>query len=231
MVDHLRWDLRQIFEMALAEGLIQSNPARLMFTPRTAQRSRRRILNWEEARKLLSALDVRERLIAMLAMVAGMRPGEILALQWKHVRPDHVQVRQRIYRGDIDTPKTVNSVRDCALSDELQSMLRDWKATAIDPSQEAWVFPSERLETPVIRDNLWRRNFKPCLDKKGLGWATFQVMRRTHSSLMKDLGVDSKLVADQQGHTLDVNLNVYTRSSVAARKSALDRLENRVFAA
>ncbi len=167
----------------------------------------------------------------MLAIVAGMRPGEILALQWKHVSADRVQVRQRIYRGRVDTPKTMNSVRDCALSDELQRMLCRWKGMAIDASPEAWVFPSETLETPITRDNAWRMNFQPRLDKECLGWATFQVMKRTHSSLMKDLGVDSKLVADQQNHTLDVNLNVYTRSSVAARKPALDWLENRVLTA
>jgi integrase len=44
----------------------------------------------------------------------------------------------------------------------------------------------------------------------------FHVMRRTHSSLMRGLGVDPKIVADQQGHTLDVNLNVYTETSVNA---------------
>lgn len=54
----------------------------------------------------------------------------------------------------------------------------------------------------------------PKLAKVGLGWANFQVMRRTHSSLMKQLGVDPKLVADQLGHTLDVNQNVYTESPV-----------------
>ena len=48
---------------------------------------------------------------------------------------------------------------------------------------------------------------------------------------MKELGVDPKLVADQQGHTLDVNLNVYTATSVALRKKAVDKLENKLFAA
>ena len=62
-------------------------------------------------------------------------------------------------------------------------------------------------------------------------WANFHVMRRTHSNLMKELGVDPKLVADQQGHTLDVNLNVYTATSVDLRKKAVDKLENRLFAA
>jgi hypothetical protein len=32
-VDHLRWDLKQIFDMAIAEGHIVRNPALLLFTP------------------------------------------------------------------------------------------------------------------------------------------------------------------------------------------------------
>ena len=35
-VDHLRWDLKQVFDMAVAEGHIERNPAQLLFTPREA---------------------------------------------------------------------------------------------------------------------------------------------------------------------------------------------------
>ena len=42
---------------------------------------------------------------------------------------------------------------------------------------------------------------------------------------MKALGVDGKLVADQLGHGLDVNQNVYTQSSVEIRQAALNQLE------
>ena len=48
---------------------------------------------------------------------------------------------------------------------------------------------------------------------------------------MKELSIDPKLVADQQGHSLDVNLNVYTKSSIRQRKKALDKLESRLAAA
>src|SRR5580698_2164287 len=34
VVDHLRWDLKQIFDMAIAEGFVRLNPALLLFTPR-----------------------------------------------------------------------------------------------------------------------------------------------------------------------------------------------------
>jgi integrase len=69
----------------------------------------------------------------------------------------------------------------------------------------------------MSKDNCWRRNIQPRLAEAGLGWVNFQVMRRTHATLMKALGADGKLVADQLGHSLDVNQNVYTQSSVESR--------------
>jgi len=59
----------------------------------------------------------------------------------------------------------------------------------------------------------------------GLGWASFQVMRRTHSTLMNKLQVDPKLVADQLGHTLDLNQNVYTIPELGRRREAVNQLE------
>jgi integrase len=66
----------------------------------------------------------------------------------------------------------------------------------------------------------------PKLNAVGLGWVNFQVMRRTHSSLMKDNKVDAKVVADQLGHSLDVNLNVYTQTALSVRKQAVNTLES-----
>ena len=55
-----------------------------------------------------------------------------------------------------------------------------------------------------------RRCIAPRLKAACLGWVNFHVLRRTNSSLMSDLGINHKVVADQLGHTLDVNQNVYT---------------------
>ena len=53
-------------------------------------------------------------------------------------------------------------------------------------------------------------------------------MRRRHSSLMHELKVDPKVVADQLGHTLDVNLNVYTEAGLARRQDAVNTLEKAI---
>lgn len=167
---------------------------------------------------------MRERLIVQLAIVAGMRPGEIFGLTWGHVGPDYADIRQRVYRGLIDLPKTFPSIRQAALSDGLLCDLDKWRTLCIDTSQEAWVFRSER-GTPLSRDNVLRRCILPKLATIGLSWVNFQVMRRTHSTLMNTLGAEGKLVADQLGHSLDVNQNVYTKSPVERRKVIVNQLE------
>jgi integrase len=79
--------------------------------------------------------------------------------------------------------------------------------------------------TPLAKENVWRRSIHPKLKAVGLGWVNFQVMRRTHSTLMNGLGVEGKLFADQLGHSLNVNQNVYTKSPVANRQVAVNQLE------
>jgi integrase len=61
-----------------------------------------------------------------------------------------------------------------------------------------------------------------------LEWVNFQVLRRTHSSLMREENIDPKIVADQLGHTLDVNLNVYTQTSLERRIEAVETLETKL---
>jgi integrase len=222
--DHLRWDLKQIFDMAVSEGHVERNPALLLFTPRTAIRAERRVMNIEQVQICFSVLAQRERLIAKLAIIGGIRPGEIFALTWGRLSVKDADIRQRVYRGVVDTPKTNLSVRRAALSEGLVVEIEAWRAVSINTDDKAWAFPSERM-TPLAMENVWRRNIGPKLDAVGLKWVNFQVMRRTHSSLMGDIGVERKLVADQCGHSVDVSENVYRQTSVAVRREAVNRLE------
>ncbi|MCI0620439.1 MAG: site-specific integrase [Acidobacteria bacterium] len=225
VVSHLRWDLNQIFELALAEGSITRNPASLLFVPKEARRPERLVMSLAEVKKLFSLFEQRERLIVKLAVLTGMRPGEIFGLTWARLQDEYAEIRQRLYRGHVDTPKTTNSVREVALPDGLLSEIEAWKKVSIDTQPTAWVFPSEKLTTPLSKDNCWRRWIAPKLKEAGLRWVNFQVMRRTHSSLLNDLHVHPKVVADQLGHTVDVNQNVYTKTALGRRKKAVNSLE------
>ena len=131
------------------------------------------------------------------------------------------------FTGEKSTPpKPDRSLRKAALAKGVLGDIREWQSISRNTCDDAWVFPSETGKTPLSKDNLWRRHIGPQLHAAGLGWVDFHVMRRTHSTLMNELHDDPKLVADQLGHSLDVNQNVYTRASVARRKKAVDALES-----
>jgi integrase len=228
VVAHLRWDLRAIFRLAVHEGFVTRNVAELLFTPRNAARSERPVLTYEEVQKCLMTLDLRERLIAMLAIFSGLRPGEIFGLTVGQVKDTFVEIRHRVYRGKLDSPKTPKSRRSAAVPDQTRALLRQWIEFLPNRTADAWLFPSEKGSTPLSKDNCWRRHFLTRLENVGLKWVNFQVMRRTHSSISDRQGVNPKVRADQMGHGLDVNLEVYTQTGLDQRLEAVNQVENAV---
>jgi len=76
VVDHLRWDLKQIFEVAIAEGCIQPTFGALLFTPKEAKRPVHPSMSIEEVIRCLAVLEPRGRLIVRLALMAGIEKLE-----------------------------------------------------------------------------------------------------------------------------------------------------------
>ena len=227
MLDHLRFDLRDIFSLAVADRIVDRNSAAMLQTPRVPDPAEKRVMTAAELVQGLCALERREALIWKLAGFAGLRPGEIFALRRKHAGPNYVEIEWRIYQGVIDTPKNRRSKRRAAISESLGQELRVW-LEFIDGKPDAWLFPSEAGVTPVRPENLWRRSIGPRLEPLGLGWVNFQVLRRTQESLSHAQGVDPKVRGDQLGHGIGVGLDEYTVTTVAQRQTAVQTLEDSI---
>jgi integrase len=175
-------------------------------------------MNFEEVKETFIVLALRKRLIVKLAVLTGLRPG----VGCRSITP---RFGKGSIGGEVDTPKANSSIREVALSKGLLTEIEEWRKVSLDTKPTAWIFPSETMKTAVAKDNCWRRHIGPKLKEIGLGWVNFQVMRRTHSTLMNRLKVDPKVVADQLGHSLDVNQNVYTQAPLERRLEAVNALE------
>ena len=212
-VDHLRWDLASMFEMAVSEKVISVNPTTALYTPKTAKRSVGQTMSAEQVELALGAVERREQIILQLAVFAGMRPGELLAIQRENVKRDAsvIEVRRRVYRGKFAVPKN-GLVRMIAVPTWTASLLYEWMEMAVDQNPEAYVFAGETGQ-PLWRSSLLEDHIRAKLEAVGLGWVNFQVMRRTHASLGHRAKVDPKVSADQRGHGIGVALDVYTKSA------------------
>jgi integrase len=231
LVDHLRWDLTSIGDLAVAEKVLPTNPASQLYTPTSAKKGARRVMTADDAEAVVGAVEFREKVIVQLTIFAGLRPGEILALQRRHVAQDRssVEIEQRVYRGDIDRPKNGES-RFVAVPPRTAAVLAEWLDTGVDPGPDAWVFASETRDTPLWRDNLLRRHIRPHLEalEPSLGWVDFKVMRRTNASLGHSAKVDPKVAADQRGHGIGVSLDEYTMSNLKDKAAGAKKLEDSV---
>ena len=229
IVDHLRWDLTSIGDLAIAEKVLTTNPAKALFTPATAKKGACPGMTAVDVENALGAVEFREKVILQLAIFSGLRPGEILAIQRRNVATDGtaVEIEQRVYRGELGSPKN-DQTRIVAIPPRTSALLLEWLGTAVDPDPEAWVFASENRETPLWRDNLLRRHIRPALEKVKLEWVNFKVMRRTNASLSHGAKVDPKVSADQRGHGIGVSLNVYTKSNIKQKGVAAKKLEDSV---
>ena len=224
VVSHLRWDLNAIFKMAAEDSIVPANSAGSLVTPKEAKTRAKRTMTKEQVRLALSVLDLRDRIIFLLAVLVGMRPGEILALRWARVDSQMIEIAQRVYRGLLDDPKTERGKRQAALPPDLAGEVDNWRNISPDTGPDALVFPSER-GTYLSRDNFLRRNIQKKLEEIGLGWVNFQVLRRTQASLGHKEGVDPKVAADQRGHAIGVAIDTYTESDLESRREAVTKLE------
>src|SRR5262249_48850939 len=145
-VEHLRWDMRHIFEYAITNAGLKMNPAADLFTPRGCERGELRVMTLDQVNAGLKVLLLRERVIYRLAVVEGMRPGEILALKRGSIVGITAHICQRIYNGDVDTPKSDKSVRTAALSEGTLRDLQAWLEESPDTGQEGWLFPSQNIK-------------------------------------------------------------------------------------
>jgi integrase len=159
VVTHLRFDLRQIFKVAVADGFIERSPAQLLFTPQSATRGIRRKAEADQIAGAFAAMDLRERLILKLAGIAGMRPGEIFGLKWATLEPPYADVRQRVYPGRdrLSEVHNVNSsrgvkrernIRYCALAGDVSHAPR-WLGISVRDDQDS--APSRKLLAAAYR--------------------------------------------------------------------------------
>jgi integrase len=226
-VSKVRFAMGDMVKRMVAEEYLTSNIATGLKTPKTARRSDRsrlRRVTLAEYLRAWTVLEERERLAFDLVTFCGLRESEAYGLKNSDlIQQGTIRVERSWYKGNINSTKT-DEIREVGVGSEIFERLRAWTATLPEGNSEGWVFPSERIVTPLLPDNVLRRCIHPRLELVGLDWINFAVLRRSHSTLHQEKGTDPKIIADQQGHGLGVHLARYIESSVARKRDAVTAL-------
>ncbi|MEU4128190.1 site-specific integrase [Streptomyces wuyuanensis] len=236
MVQSIHAVLRNALQNAVREELIVRNVAQLVQVPTPAYDTGKG-LSVAEARLLLreSAGD-RLHALYLLALVMGMRRGELLGIRWDAVNLDRetLTVERALQRvgGELRLvqPKTLASVRTVplppivvkALTEHRERQAQERAAAGIEWKENGLVFTS-RIGTPLEPDNL-RRSWYPLRKRLGLE-IRFHDLRHSAVSLLLDLGVPPHIVRQIVGHSdIGVTMKVYAHASLDEQRKALRKL-------
>ena len=225
-IDHVHDVLSAVLRTAVKWGHLQENPARGVDLPTLKCVRPKWALTTGQAASLLADLPPLARTMVGLAILSGLRRGELFALRWKDI-DEHARmltVREAVYDGTFGTPKTEAGSRRIPLSETALRLVREWTAHATDTQPEALLFAT-RLGTPISPNNVLRRAIFPACKRLGLPRATWLTFRRTYSSWSHDMGVPGKVVAQLMGHaSVDTTLNVYTQVLDGSVRDAVEKI-------
>ena len=223
-----------ILSHAVEDGLVVSNPAlrlgKVAF--RKAPKRAADFLTRSEAQRFLQKahlLKPERYPLFLTALRAGLRLGELLALEWRDIQFGESEdnsnrfiiVRHNFTRGQFTTTKS-RKERRVDLSKELRRgllELRDKRILAAvsrgnfdeshQPRLSKLVFPSE-TGGPINGSNVFNRDFLPLLEAEGIRRVTFHALRHTFASLLIQQGASLAYVKEQMGHSsIQVTVDIY----------------------
>jgi integrase len=218
-----------LFHHAMRYEWIDRNPIKLV-----RQSAKRMtvpdVLELAELQLLLSKLDVRERTLALLDAATGLRVSELLALRWRDVDFENLELRvtRSIWHQVIGDCKTEASAKPVPMDEYMAEDLQRWRRQSPYPMPDDWVFasPTMRGKQPYWPDNLMKRYIKPVARKAGIhksiGWHTF---RHSFGTLLKANGEDVKTVQELLRHANSrITLDVYTQAVNSHKRAAQSKV-------
>ncbi len=205
------------------------NPIRLV--RQSAKRERiPDVLELWEVQLLLSKLRTRERTLALLDAGTGLRVSELLALRWRDVDFDNLEisVTRSIWHQVVGDCKTEASAKPVPLDTYMAEDLQRWRRQSDLAALDDYIFASETMRgaQPFWPDNLMKRHIRPVARANGIhkqiGWHTF---RHTYGTLLKANGEDVKTVQELLRHANSrITLEVYTQAVNSHKRAAQSKV-------
>jgi integrase len=152
----------------------------------------------KEIEKIIAASRNRYRVLYSLLAGSGLRIGEALALKiGEHISDNCsiIHVRQSLWRGKEQEPKTQAAVRDVDVAEELAALL----AKFIGDRKDGYLFCTE-TGNPLSPRNILRDSLHPTLAKLNQPKMGFHCFRRFRESVLQKSEARSLLVDYWMGH-------------------------------
>ncbi|HLF76660.1 MAG TPA: site-specific integrase [Dehalococcoidia bacterium] len=246
-VGHIHGVLRLALNEALRWQLLSRNVADQATAPKKRPTAMR---TWSAAEARAFLATVRDdRLFAAyaLALITGLRRGELLGLAWRDVDldPKHgwLNVRQTVisvnFKLQLSTPKTAAGRRTVALDRDTVELLQEHRLqqlaerTALGLAAQQ---PDDFVFAGIAGEPLHPGLFVDAFDRRvkvsGVPRIRFHDLRHTSATLALAAGVHPKVVQERLGHaSISITLDLYSHTIPSLQEEAAAKLAGIVLAA
>ena len=193
------------------------------------------VLEIAEMRRLIAALQLRERVLVFLDMVTGLRRGELAGLKWEDI--DFQKLHLNVTRSFVDRHegkcKTEASRKPVPMDESVMRDLLEWHQETPFKKPSDWVFATnsnragmKRGQQPLWLSSVMRYHIQPIARKLGIqkrvSWHTF---RHTYSTLLKANGEDVKAVQELLRHaSARITLDIYSQALSPQKRAAQSKV-------
>lgn len=199
-VRHVLSDVRCMFNYAAEEvGLIERSPFRGDLMPAVPERGPQG-LSREEVGRVLRVVPPQHERLVRLALLTGLRYGEVRGLRWDAVMLD--ERPHLLIRLSHDGPTKTRKVRIVPLVQEAEALLRE------APRRSIYVFPG-RFGGMMDRNACGLNR----IIKREVPGFTFQRLRHTFASRALEVGLPIELLRLAMGHSTVRMTEHYARVS------------------
>jgi integrase len=202
-------------KLVLPERSIQEKPA--CFTP-------------EQATAIISRATGQYRVMFAIAATTGLRAGEILGLSAEDFdfQNNLFCVRQSVWRGKLQTLKTIRSQAILPLPEALAKIVKE-HVESLPATSPRWLFLNNRKHF-FIAENVVRQALVPILDLLKIPRCGFHAFRHLHTSLLLSSGAALPVAQAQLRHSDPrVTLGIYGHVIGNAHREAVDKVASILF--
>ena len=229
-----RRTIQAVFKYAKNNRAIEFDPSEKLTVSKTAPKTERRALDREEQQRVLT-FEHEAQLPALIMMYAGLRRGEVAALQWSDInfKDKTITVTKAVNfkKKEIKKPKSDDGTRIVPMPDILCNFLKEKKSTGYVVSRNG----------KPLKEHAWRN----LLDKYmcdmnasvtgvskyhahgvfAINLFTWHCLRHTYATILYDAEVDVLTAQKLLGHAdVKTTLEIYTHLSKEKEAHNIDKL-------
>ena len=224
-VHGMKTTLSKVMQTAVEWRFINENPTCGCRVARQALVKQRVFLHAQQVQRLCNALSEPCRSVVVVAVLTGLRIGEILALRWGRVDLLHSVIAvEESYSGRFGPPKTQSSRRTVPIGSALHALLQNQQTRCRRTGESDLVFATCK-GTPLSPKNLRNRVLEPTRKRLGLPKLSWHTFRYTHATWLSEAQVPARIAQSILGHSdVSMTLNIYTQVVPESQRIALEKI-------